>query len=341
MMARELAHSGQRSTVLILSREMNPRWRQLPDSCRIVSLGGSSEALGMLRATWWVYTLSRQARLDTVFSSHTHVNAWLSCLRGMDILRCRQLVCRESTNIPQRFSGLRLGFFALQYLVGYGYQDRIVCQTPEMLLSIQRFLQPAQGWPMESQPNPIDVEFCRNRAIAPEAPSLPPGPPAIVAVGRLIPDKDFQLLIRSFALHLRRFPERQLVIVGSGQCLLELRELAEGLCLSSRVSFLGHLDNPHRIMRTAHICVVSSLREGFPNVLLEMMALCDRVVTTLCAGGVADLAGVVHCRNHRVETLADCLARAEEIAPDTFRATLDLELSRRSPRAYLSAIFRT
>lgn len=117
-----------------------------------------------------------------------------------------------------------------------------------------------------------------------------PGYCHFVAVGRLSEQKHFSLLIKAFR-HVRDAVPCRLLILGEGEQRTELEELVWHLNLNEDVVLMGWRDNPFRIMGAADIFVLSSLYEGFPNALLEAMAVGLPVISTACPSGPAELLG--------------------------------------------------
>ncbi len=101
--------------------------------------------------------------------------------------------------------------------------------------------------------------------IAPGAePPPPPDGPRLVAVGRLIPIKGFDLLLRAFAQARADVPELTLELAGAGPLEHELRAAApEG------VTFLGRVARVGAVYERNAIAVVPSRGEGFGMVALE------------------------------------------------------------------------
>ena len=66
-------------------------------------------------------------------------------------------------------------------------------------------------------------------------------------------------------------------------------QLADHMGLSSNISFLGFQDNPYKYMKKASIFVLSSLQEGFGNVIVEAMACGTPVVSTNCKSGPGEI----------------------------------------------------
>jgi glycosyltransferase involved in cell wall biosynthesis len=126
-------------------------------------------------------------------------------------------------------------------------------------------------------PNPAPAFAARS-----DAPRIVDGP-YVLGMGRLVRQKGFDLLVRAFALVARRHAEHRLVIAGDGD-RAPLERLAGELGVGARVHLPGVLD-PAVAMRDAEAFVLSSRYEGFPNVLLEAMALGRAVVATRCPSG--------------------------------------------------------
>ncbi len=108
------------------------------------------------------------------------------------------------------------------------------------------------------------------------------------AVGRLEPQKRFDLLLEAFAtLHAWR-PDTRLVIVGDGSQKTALEIQRDRLGLNDSVTLLGHVTDvigPHHAF---DLFVQSSDYEGTPNAVLEAMAMETPIVAT-AAGGTAEL----------------------------------------------------
>lgn len=109
----------------------------------------------------------------------------------------------------------------------------------------------------------------------------------IVAAGRLTSQKNFPLLIRSFAKIAEDFPDHKLVIYGQGGLKEELAALAESLDIADSVVFPGYVKNMQEELEKAQMFVLSSDYEGMPNALMEAMALGLPCVSTDCGGGGA------------------------------------------------------
>lgn len=133
-------------------------------------------------------------------------------------------------------------------------------------------------------PNPVNIEFIRQQARA--QPALQVEAPYIVAAGRLVPIKNFALLLR--AVVLSGLPHKVL-IMGEGPERDALTRVAAEVGLGDRLILPGRLANPFPLVAGADLFALSSNGEGFPNALVEAMALEVPVVATDCASGPSEI----------------------------------------------------
>jgi len=140
----------------------------------------------------------------------------------------------------------------------------------------------------------------RERArIIPTPVPLPPAPPAeaerseaepiVVAVGRLVPQKGFDLLLQAFARLAPRYPDWKLEIWGEGPERAQLEQQRQALGLEDRCSLPGNHPCIYEVHSRAGIFVLSSRFEGFPNALCEAMSMGLPVVSFDCPSGPAEI----------------------------------------------------
>lgn len=103
---------------------------------------------------------------------------------------------------------------------------------------------------------------------------------AIVGVGRLMPQKNFALLINSFSRIAEKYPEYNVEIYGNGVLQEALVKQIEKLKLENRVHLMGMKEGVMHYIADACMFVLSSDFEGFPNALIEAMATGLPVITT-------------------------------------------------------------
>jgi len=118
--------------------------------------------------------------------------------------------------------------------------------------------------------------------------NLPKNSPLIVACGRLTEQKGFSYLLEALVQVRQRIPVH-LWIVGEGKLRQHLEQQIQRLGLTDCVRLLGFQHNPYQYMASADIFVLSSLYEGFGNVIVEAMACGAPVVATDCPSGPAEI----------------------------------------------------
>lgn len=110
------------------------------------------------------------------------------------------------------------------------------------------------------------------------------GPVRLLAVGRLSPEKGFDLLLAAVAEIAQDFPAIELSIAGTGALADALAAQASGLGLINKVKMLGYVNDMKDIYDRTDLVVQSSLTEGLPNVILEVAYLGVPVVATDVGG---------------------------------------------------------
>lgn len=121
------------------------------------------------------------------------------------------------------------------------------------------------------------------------SPGVGRGPRRLVAMGRLVPAKGFDLLIEAFARVTSSHPDWSLVILGDGPERAHLEAMISELRLHHRVLMPGRVTDPAPYLTASHVFVLSSRYEGFPNALLEAMACGLPAVAFDCPSGPADI----------------------------------------------------
>lgn len=109
--------------------------------------------------------------------------------------------------------------------------------------------------------------------------------PAVIGLGRLSPEKGFDLLLRAFARIARRFPDWHLYIFGEGSERVRLEALLRDHGLTDRIHLPGAIAEPTAALRAGDLFVLPSYIEGFSLALCEAMACGLPAVATDCSSG--------------------------------------------------------
>ena len=103
----------------------------------------------------------------------------------------------------------------------------------------------------------------------------------IVSAGRLVPQKNYALLLRAFAATQKQVKQPLcLTVYGAGEERAFLSGLAEKLGIAQSVRFPGYVTDLHERIKTASVYIVSSLHEGVSNAMTEAMYLGLPVIAT-------------------------------------------------------------
>lgn len=112
--------------------------------------------------------------------------------------------------------------------------------------------------------------------------------PVIVTMGRDDVVKGYWHLIKAFSVLKRTEPEAKLMILGEGAFDRE-RKLIKDLGLQDDIALTGVKKNPFPYLAASDLFVLTSNREGFPNALIEAMALSLPVIATDCETGPREI----------------------------------------------------
>ncbi len=156
---------------------------------------------------------------------------------------------------------------------------------------------------MSAIANPVDHQAIAR--LAAEEPAFVPAGPYIVAAGRLVPNKNFALLLRAYA---KADPAERLLILGEGPERTALATLAASLGIADRVDMPGFIDNPYALLARARAYAMPSNAEGFPNGLVEAMACGVPVIATNCASGPSEI--LANCPRDAISSGIDVEAGA-------------------------------
>ena len=256
---------------------------QLPEDVKVHDLGG--------RRLWTAWLplarLLRRASPDVLLSTSGGANL-IACLAHAVagggcrlVLSERNVIHRDQGDLKRR----------LQTLLKRWLYRRADCLTA-VSRGVAEDLEARLGIPAERVRvvyNPVVTpEIATLAEVEPPHPWFAAGEPLVLGVGRLVPAKGFDHLLRVFADLETRRPAR-LVILGEGPERPALVRLAATLGIAERVSFAGYDPNPFPYMSRCSVFVLASRFEGLPGALIQAMACGAAVVATDCPAGPSEI----------------------------------------------------
>jgi glycosyltransferase involved in cell wall biosynthesis len=174
---------------------------------------------------------------------------------------------------PWTLVGRLGGYYDLRY---YRRCDHLVGNTRDIVRWIA-----GQGWPaarVHYLPNFVDDLAGASPA------ALPGAAPRLLAMGRLHPNKGFDIAIRALAL----IPRAHLAIAGEGPERAALEALAREAGVAERVAFLGWRSDIGALLAACDVFVCSSRHEPLGNIVLEAWSA-SRPVVAAAAQGPSEL----------------------------------------------------
>lgn len=245
-----------------------------------VKKGKIKKLLNIFRRSARVRQLKKERKPDIVYSfgpSANMVNAFSRTGREKVWLGLRNYTDVEETNKIRLFTRLA---------------DLIVCCSRDIEKELKikfKFNKTAVLY------NLYDVENIRREAGSKE-PELPFQEPDeagkrlryLVSMGRDDDMKGFWHMIKVFYLVCGEIPESRLILMGAG-AFDKYRKLADELGIGGKVFFAGMQREPYKYLKKGEIYLLTSGNEGFPNALVEGMALSLAPVSVNCKTGPAEI----------------------------------------------------
>lgn len=281
-MANYWAVLGKEVTVITLDAEDSDFFKLHPGVDRVsLDVAGIShnflDALfHNLTRLWKLRKTFRESNADVLisFMNTTNVKTLISAT-GLGI----PVVVAER-NDP-RFESLGWPWRWLRRMI-YPFADAVVVQTENVYAWASGFIDKSKVFIIQ---NPVDTPDRTH----PSVKLANGGDRKITALGRFVPAKGFDLLLRAFAHCSHGISGWRLEILGEGVERKKLERLALELNISDRLDMPGMVSSPITFLEQSELFVLSSRLEGFPNSLLEAMACGLPVISFDCPSGPSEI----------------------------------------------------
>jgi glycosyltransferase involved in cell wall biosynthesis len=256
-------------------------------------LGPEIRPLADLRALWALVRLIRRVRPDLV-ETHTAKAGFLGRAAAVIATRPRPIIVHTYHGhvLEGYFGPVQNALYRALERALARVSDCLVCVSERTAADLVRLgIAPRERFRVI--PLGLDLErFVRlsSRDGGPVRLQVGARPDELILlyVGRLVPIKRIDVIIRALAELERGGVRVRFLVVGGGESREELEELAERLGVADRVAFLGYMIDVTPVLAACDVAVLSSENEGTPVSLIEAAAAGRPAVAT-AVGGVPEV----------------------------------------------------
>ena len=295
--SKEMCNLGWKIDLLVI--DINPDMKNLIDGPEIIYLSKRNffrlfrfiipRSIYFNIASFW--GLIRYLKKEQPNSLMTARNAPLGVLVKFFLKIRTQIIIREPLNISSMLKDKSVLIRSFNFMIKkfvYKYSDKVIAISDGV----------AQDLIKNFNLSPNKVRVIYNPSADPEIKNLSNENvthpwfqidiPIIIGIGRLAYQKDFSTLIKAFSI-LRKEKDCKLIIIGEGSERGKMESLISKENLKDDIELMGFQVNPWKYLSKSNLFVLSSLWEGFGNVIVESMYLGTPVISTDCPSGPREI----------------------------------------------------
>lgn len=270
-------------------------------------------------AVFNIYKILSKEKADIVFTTSEHLSTFIVLFK--EIFKKKFLCITRVPTLPSNKLAQNLKSKIVSKLSYYTYKfaDVVVSQSQQMKEELVDILNINEN-KIAVIPNLVNQKQIHQLSIQEESDFLK-SDYNVVSIGTLGPAKGFDILIRALPSVVKQIPNLKLHILGEegankGYKQL-LTDLITSLNLENRVILHGFKSNPYPFLKDANLFVLSSIKEGFPNVVLEALSLGTLILATNCVSFnniIFDYKNGLVVEKNSIDSLQDGIIACQQIS---------------------------
>ena len=280
-LTNEFVKAGFDIVIVKFDEEKSKPFFNIDPKIKLISLGLQNTSNGVIDALKWNFKRIKSLRQIVIQENPGVAISFLNRTNVLTILAC------QGTGLPVIISERNHPQYSNSNMF-WRFLTRLAYRKCRFLVLQNKSFSNYYGYlaidKIKIIPNPVSPVAAIGRPDLGEISS-----PAIVAIGKFEKQKGFDILIEAFdEVHQKR-PNWKLYLFGSGSEFNRLAGLVSKLGLEKDVFLMGQTKSPAYYMSCAEIFVLSSRYEGFPNVLVEAMAVGAAPISTNSSDAISEI----------------------------------------------------
>lgn len=250
-----------------------------------------------IHSFYYLYKFLKKNKPKIVFSTSFHVTVYAIIIK---VLTSNNffLISRISNNIHEYFKhnkSIKLNIVYFLYFNLLKYIDYFICPSKGLAHELKIHINRKYHNKILHIRNLVDENFILNQSKLNSSSTNFIKKKFFLNIARLVSNKDHITLIKAFKYFLSIRGEKDnnycLVIIGVGNLIYDLKNLIKKENLQNKIIILQNVNNPYVFIKKSKIFVLSSIFEGYPNVLLEAQVLNKKIISTDCKHGPREILG--------------------------------------------------
>lgn len=285
--AENISNKGFSVEILVLENKGALK-NKVPKNIKIISLN-SSRALYSL---FGVFKYLRKSKPDVMLSALGHINIVAILAKILSRVKFRLVITEHAVQsiLAKKSNKLKENLIPFFIKFFYRFADHVIAVS----LGVERNLINTNSISPERITtiyNPIISNFKEEnvkKSLIEINENFQNAIYKIVCVGRLAPEKDYITMLKAFEI-VKKTLDVHLIILGEGDERAEIETYIKNSNLANYVTLMGFVEEPSSYISACDLLCLSSISEGFGNVLIEALSVGTPVVSTDCPTGPREI----------------------------------------------------